>query len=53
MIDKLKNPIKYVRPLKRRRNSSDSRHEESEDYDKFDEKIFKKEITYERGMNKA
>ncbi|KAL4487929.1 hypothetical protein ABPG72_022789 [Tetrahymena utriculariae] len=49
-IDKLNNPSKYVKPI-RRRNSNDSQQELSEDYDKFDEKVFKNEIKFERGKN--
>ncbi|KAL4469421.1 hypothetical protein ABPG74_004674 [Tetrahymena malaccensis] len=49
-IDKLNNPSKYVKPI-RRRNSNDSQQEVSEDYDKFDEKVYKNEIKFERGKN--
>ena len=46
-IDKLNNPGKYVKSLKKRRKSAESR-EASEDYDKFDEKVFKNEIKIDR-----
>ncbi|EAR88619.2 hypothetical protein TTHERM_00185930 (macronuclear) [Tetrahymena thermophila SB210] len=49
-IDKLNNPSKYIKPI-RRRNSNDSQQEISEDYDKFDEKVYKNEIKFERGKN--
>lgn len=50
-IDKMNNPGKYVKTLRRRRNSSDSQYENSEEYDKFDEKVFKNLIIFERGKN--
>lgn len=50
-IDKINNPSKYIKPIHRRRNSTDSQREASEDYDRFDERVFKKEINIERGKN--
>lgn len=49
-IDKLNNPGKYIKQLKKRRNSAESR-EASEEYDKFDEKVFKNEIIIDRKKN--
>lgn len=49
--DKLTNPMKYVKPLKQRRNSTDSKQNLSEEYDNFDERVFKNEINFERGKD--
>lgn len=43
--------MKYVKPLKRRRNSSDLNVGMSEEYDNFDERVFKNDIKLERGID--
>lgn len=47
-IDKLNNPGKYIKQLKKRRNSAESREAHEEEDDKFDEKVFKNEIKIDR-----